>query len=134
MRNLILALALTTAATAGAAPSTNPYEGTIEATIAGERLDAAHKAYDGMLARWKRGQAKLDDVYAWSVRWLDAELEPTVGADTDQALKDHAQRMHDLEAAVIAQSKRGTASSVDVELARYYRVDADFRVQLAVLP
>jgi hypothetical protein len=133
MRISILALAFTLCGLT-AAHADNPYAGTPEAKLAEARLDAAHKSYDGLVARWKRGQATLDEVFAWSVRWLDAELEPTVGADIDRALRDHAKRMHDVETVVAAQYKRGLATSADVAMTAYYRLDADMRVLAATIP
>jgi hypothetical protein len=133
MRTILLAitLALSSPAAVFAAPSastsSNPYVGTPEYKLASARVDAAHKAYASVLASWKGGQAKLDDVYVWSVRIVEAERDHTVQLDNDQMLKDHVKRMHDLEATVKAQFNKGMASSTEVALVTYYRLDAELR-------
>ncbi len=130
---LLVALASPAAALAAPGPS-NPYAGTPEGKLALARVDAAHHAYDAVRARWKSGQARLDDVYAWSVRWLDASLDQTAWQDTNQALKDHLARMRELETAVDAQYRHGIATSADVAFVTYYRTDAELRAAYGITP
>jgi hypothetical protein len=127
MRTILLALALAASSPAFAAPSSNPYVGTPEYKLASARVAAVRKAYAAVLASWKQGQAKVDDLYVWSVRVLEAERDHTVQLDNDQSLKDHVKRIQDLEAIVKARFDKGMASSADVAVVTYYRLDAELR-------
>ncbi len=100
-----------------------------EARLSDARIDAAHKAFDVVYARWKAGSAPLDDVYVWSTRIRDSELDiqPRNRLDHDAVLRAHAERMQQLEKLVLQRYKRGLASGADVAATTYYRAEADFR-------
>ncbi len=100
-----------------------------EARLSDARIDAAHKAFDVVNARWKAGSAPLDDVYVWSTRIRDSELDiqPQNRLDHDAVLRAHAERMLQLEQLVLQRFRRGLASAADVVAAAYYRAEADFR-------
>jgi hypothetical protein len=117
MRAAIVALALAFAAgSATAGPSAAQIQ---------NRIDAAHKTYDGKLARYKAGAVTLDEVYVWSVRWLTAVREtPVKGAKLKAALGEHLARMQDLATAVDAAVKAGAATTSDADAAAYYVAEA----------
>ena len=108
-------------------PSTDGLD-TTASRLSDARIAAAHKAFELVRDRWQHGAARLDDVYLWSMRVLDAELqrEPINRRDTDTSYKDHIERMHHLETAVLALHKHGLATAADVAAAAFYRSEADF--------
>jgi hypothetical protein len=91
-----------------------------------ERVDSAGLAYTGAEAAWERGTGTLDEVYVWSVRWLDALRErdaadkSTLGADADA----HLARMKTLEANVAKRVSAGLEPTSDQSAAAFYRAEA----------
>jgi hypothetical protein len=129
MRALLFGLALAFSLPAAADPAPNP-DGldTPQSRLSDVHMAAAHKAYEVALERWKHGSARLDDVYRWSVRVRDSELErePIARRDTDRTYSDHLKRMRDVEATVAALHRKGVASAEDVVDAAFYRAEAEF--------
>jgi len=118
---LVLVLALSIAAPAIAGPS--------QADLVKSRTDAAAKVYASSLAKWKAGTGTVDQIAAWSVRWLGALREaPLRGAKLKTALAEHLARMTDLEKAVVDAVNAGTASPVDAEAVAYYLAEAELWV------
>ncbi len=91
--------------------------------LAKERVTAAEKVYAGTLAFLKSGRATGESAYAWSVRWLDAELAN--GRPAKQAFADHQARMTSLEGDVAKAVQAGTASPIDGAAADYFKVEAE---------
>lgn len=121
MRTLLLAisLALATPALAVAAPP-DP------AKLAQGRVDLAGKIFATTLQRWQAGQGSLEDVVAWSTRWL-ASLrdQPVRGRALKQALAAHRDRMKQLEDLVRDRVKAGTSPASELEQAGYFLVEAE---------
>lgn len=95
------------------------------AQIANDRAASAAKVYAALTS--KSGTSSAEDLYRWSVRWLDAELDahPTAAA---KALADHQKRMNDVYAIEQARAKASLAGPNDVEMARYFKLEADLWV------
>ncbi len=138
MRAILLGLALVTAspvafATPNAPPTLPHTDGldTREGKLSDARIIAAYKAYQLVVDRWKQGAARLDDVYVWSRRIRESELEnePLQHRDTDDAYLGHLIRMRELEAEVTALHRKGLASAMDVAAVTYYRSEAEFNYQ-----
>jgi multidrug efflux pump subunit AcrA (membrane-fusion protein) len=103
--------------------------------LAQARLDAAHKAYDeamkGLHQTRRTGTlilpvTKPEDVYAWSVRWLNAERN--MGGKNDDrppALEAHLRRMKELQQRVTEMSRSGLLSPPDASAVEFYRVEAE---------
>jgi hypothetical protein len=95
------------------------------ATIANDRAASAAKVYAGLQA--KGGTASAEDLYRWSVRWLDAQLDaqPKTAA---KALADHQKRMAELLTTEQARNKASLADANEVEMANYFKLEADLWV------
>src|SRR5690349_17990498 len=99
---LVLALSIGAPAVSIAGPS--------QADLVKTRTDLAAKAYASSFARLKSGTGTVDQVAAWSTRWLVAMREaPLKGAKLKSALAEHLARMKDLETAVADLVKAGAA-------------------------
>ncbi len=91
-----------------------------------ELIEAARSAYEihRILYDNFRG-ATADDLYVWSKRWMTAEWDLNLGAGKAQkAVKDHFDRMVDIEAAAKARDVAGRGAS-DVAATKYYRTEAE---------
>jgi multidrug efflux pump subunit AcrA (membrane-fusion protein) len=108
--------------------------GNVEA-LAQARADAARKAYDEAakgLQQTKRTGASLTtvttpgEVYAWSVRWLNAVRE-TVSTKEDRvaALEAHVMRMKELQLRVTEMARSGLLAPLEVSAAEFYRVESE---------
>lgn len=84
------------------------------------RVAAAEAAHDGALARWQAGQAPLDEVYRWSVRWQQSARD----AGQASAAADHLARMRALQTQVTGQVSSGLAPTAAADAARYYVAEA----------
>jgi hypothetical protein len=118
-RTIALALCASIAVPSSASRAAPP----TPAELAKDRAAVAEKAFRTALALHGASRIPLEDVYLWSVRWLDAAIDAAPRA-AKQALADHVQRMVDLEAAVQKMAKAGTASGLDTDAAYYYRIEA----------
>lgn len=122
-RTMVLALCASIAvpsSTSSAAPPT-------AAELVKERAAVAEKAYRTSLALYKAAQLTVDQVCAWSTRWLDAAIEVDPKA-IKQALMDHLQRMTDLEAEVQKMFKQGLVNGLATDSIYYFRVEAQLWV------
>lgn len=98
------------------------WSGPSTSQLVAARADAASKAYGAHEALHKTGRATSEMVYAWSVRWFEAQG----GAKGGAAPADrHLRRMQALEATVKGQGASGLASGADVAGAAYYRAEAE---------
>lgn len=124
MRTLALAvlLAISTPTLAVAGPPD-------QVKLAQGRVDTAAKIYTLTLARWQSGQGTLDEVTAWSLRWLGAlRDQPTRGKALKRALAEHRDRLTAVEATARDRVKAGLASAIEVEAAHYFLVEAELWV------
>jgi hypothetical protein len=101
---------------------------TPQSKLSDARIAAAHHAFDVVNARWKSGGGRIDDVYLWSRRILEAELdrEPIARRDSDQSYRDNETRMQSLDTAAVTLHGKGVVSDVDLAAADYYRAEAVF--------
>lgn len=87
---------------------------------------AASSAFETASVRLQAGQASVDEVYTWSVRWLDAQRDaPLKGRALADAAAAHLERMKALEQRVTAQIDAGGASATIKPALRYYVVQAE---------
>ncbi len=93
---------------------------------AADRVAAAAKVY----AMLHVETVPAEDLYRWSVRWLDARLgEPaTTGKAVAIAFAEHAQRMIALEAATKKAFDAGIKNAVELAATSYFRVEAELWV------
>jgi hypothetical protein len=117
IRIATIALALVTlTAVAAAAPDPKVV------VLQRERLVAAQKVYTVGMTKLAAGAATAEVVCTWSVRWLDAEL--AAGTPAKQAFAEHLARMEKVEAAMTKASAAGVVSSMDADIATYFRLEA----------
>lgn len=82
-----------------------------------ERLDAATRVYTSLEAQYKAGTVKLDDVYVWSVRFMQADR--AVHGDS-AAVQGHVARMAGLESTVQKRVQSGMVSRSDELAMQFY--------------
>lgn len=111
----VLVVLVLCAATAIAAPSATQ--------LAKDRAAAAEKVFRGVVAQQKAGQATVESVHQWSVRWLDAAIDS--GEAKKQALADHVTRMTELEALAIKMKDAGVLATSDADAATYFRIESE---------
>jgi hypothetical protein len=115
---LMICLAIAVPSIAAASPDA--------AALAQTRVDAASKIYAVALVRWKSGAGSIDDVAAWSTRWLVATRElPSRSKKLRQALTDHRDRMNSLVATAAERVKAGAAAAIEHDEAAYFAVEAE---------
>jgi hypothetical protein len=93
------------------------------------RVAAANKAYAVAAESVKRGIAgvKSEDLYRWSVRWLNAQRDASGKPDVRlSALNDHLKRMQELSRVAAALTKAGQGSAVDAAAADFYLREAEY--------
>jgi hypothetical protein len=90
------------------------------------KLEAARKTCRIVAQEYIEGKATVEQVQAWSRRWLDAEREVSKkNAETLAALEGHVERMKDLEQA--AQNRSGVKGALasDAGASEYFRLIAE---------
>ncbi|HVX16193.1 MAG TPA: hypothetical protein VHC22_33715 [Pirellulales bacterium] len=95
-----------------------------------ELIEAARSAYEihRKLYDNHRGPT-AEDLYIWSKRWMTAEWDLSLGAhEAQKAVKDHFDRMVDIEAVAKARDVAGRGLS-DVRATKYYRTEAELMLQ-----
>jgi hypothetical protein len=92
----------------------------------GAVVDAAAQAYELAATRWQSGRGTVDEVYVWSVRWLDAQRElPLKGRALAAAAAAHLARMKDLGERTRAAVAEGRSPAHDVTATTYYLRQAE---------
>ena len=104
----LIAVVFLTVSAAAAAPG---------APEAKSRVEIAEQAYTLTAAMYQNGMTQIEDVYRWSVRWLDSAGPATV--------KAHLQRMQTLEQKAQSRFAAGTAPKTDALAAAYFRAEAE---------
>lgn len=94
-----------------------------------KRRDATEKVYAQNLTRMRAGQGQPSELFGWSERWLDAELE-LAGTKDERAkvLKDDLERTREIERRAPGFAKVGQGRGPDASAATYYRVEAEIRL------
>lgn len=117
--SLCVSLGLCLAALSGPLPSAS----IAHAQNVDGRVTTAHRAYDLARAASAAGSGSVEDVYVWSVRWMNAER--TASPDrTNAALLAHLQRMTTLETEVRARVATGMAPASAEAACAYYVAEA----------
>jgi multidrug resistance efflux pump len=90
-------------------------------------VDEARKVYEQTVIRFRNGQgARPDDLYPWSRRWLEAQLELAGSKEARvAALRDHLDRMKDLEKITKGLADTGQGRTADASAGRFYRIQAE---------
>lgn len=97
-----------------------------EPSPAEERVALATELYGQAHARHAAGGATTEEVYRWSVRWLESQRDQKLkGKALAAALSAHVERMRTLETEVGSLVERGRLGTADRALARYARLEAE---------
>ena len=111
------------------APSAEPSK--IE-SLAKARHEAAVKQYDETWAYYQQARIDSYQVYVWSRIILDCRRDTAKNlADRITALEEHLGRMNKLETLVTRIRRLGFGRSYDVGSAEYYRVEAEYWLEIA---
>ena len=88
--------------------------------------DAARKTFETIWTNFREGRAPDENLYRWSLRWLDAERQLSDKHD-DQvaAFKAHWERMWELEKIIRNVRRSGQATIDEVSATEFYRVEAE---------
>jgi hypothetical protein len=99
------------------------------------RLDQARKSYEEAMQASQQTRrvgdtvlplARAEDVYLWSVRWLDAERGMSDRKeDRVAALEAHLKRMKELRQRVTVMAEGGLVPGLDVRAAEFYQAEAE---------
>jgi hypothetical protein len=95
--------------------------------LAKAQMEAARRTYELTWTRAEMGEGgDAEQVYQWSVRWLEAQRDLS-GTKAGQlaALEAHQTRMQRLERRVAAMVKAGQGRQSEGTAAEYYRLEAD---------
>ncbi len=136
-RNWLWAVSLALLATCGtgaglgsrlSAAGANPSAVYDEAALRKTELEEARKTYEMNLQRFRAatGGVTPEDLYRWSRRWLEAQLD-SVGNKQERtaALRGHLERMRDLEKRTESLAKAGQGTTADASAGKYYRTQAE---------
>lgn len=94
-----------------------------------KRRDAARKVFTLHFKRLFNGIGDVSPLFAWSQRWLEAEMVLSdKKADRIAALKAHLERMRQLEQVAVNNARTGQSGQRDADAATYYRLDAEIRL------
>lgn len=90
------------------------------------QVDAASRAYAGASAAYSTGTGGLEAVYAWSVRWLNAERALfTAAAERRAAAGRHLERMLRLTVEVTRRVATGLSPVAEGDAAAFYVAEAE---------
>ena len=89
------------------------------------RAAAAEKVYAQVRAGFDAGQGTIDEVYTWSVHWLDADLAGASRAARKRAFADHLARMTELRAAAQKLTRQGLLRATGALKADYFVAEAE---------
>lgn len=89
------------------------------------RSAVAEKVYAQVDTQFKMGQATVEDVYHWSVRWLESELSVSEGdAARQKTFAAHTTRMRALHTWVKGQVLQGQRPQMDATATHYFLLEA----------
>ena len=95
------------------------------------RMHAAQKVYKGLLARSaidpNVSSAVYEQLYRWSCRWMEAEVESGTKADK-LAVEGHVGRMRGLEKMAQKLLKVKLIAPYEASAIEFYRLDAEKRL------
>jgi hypothetical protein len=114
------------------APGVGPAgAGDAEGPLKRSMLEEARKVFKESLARYRAGVGPLgvEELYQWSVRWLEGELDLAAGAaERAAALKAHLDRMREVEKMAANLAKAGQGRESDAAAGRYFRAQGELWV------
>jgi len=87
--------------------------------------NTAEKVYDSVRAGFAAGRGNIDEVYTWSVHWLDAELAGASKAARKSASAAHLSRMTNLRTAAVEMTQKGLLPATDPLKADYFVAEAE---------
>jgi hypothetical protein len=97
------------------------------------RMVAAQKVYKGVLARSaidpNVSSAVYEQLYRWSYRWMEAEVESGTKRDKLAPVEGHVGRMRELEKMAQKLLKKGLISPYEVSAIEFYRLAAEKRLR-----
>jgi RNA polymerase sigma factor (sigma-70 family) len=98
-----------------------------EAALKKALVEEARKVYEQDVRQLKVAfDIAAEDVYRWSRRWLEAQMDLAVNKEERMAaLRDHLGRMKDLEKVMTAAARAGQRREADAAAGRYYRAQAE---------
>lgn len=102
-------------------------EGDKELLYKKEVLENAKNVFE-LTLKWhsEGGPISFEDLYRWSIRWLESELDLSRDADArTTALKSHFDRMKTVETQASEQKRMGGGRISDLSSCRYYRAQAE---------
>ena len=101
-------------------------------SLAKARHEAAMKQYDETWAYYQQARIDSYQVYVWSRIVLDCRRDMAQkAADRITALEEHLDRMNKLEVLITRIRRLGFGRSYDVGSAAYYRIEAEFWLEVA---
>ena len=89
------------------------------------RATMAQQVFDRVRAGFTAGQGTIDEVYTWSVHWLDAELAGASKAARKRAFADHRARMIALRADATKMTEQGLLRATAPLKADYFVAEAE---------
>ena len=98
-----------------------------------EMLDAASQAFSEARTRFGSGTATLDEVYRWSIRWLEAARRHQPSS-ARAAAQSHLARMREVCNAADRMVHQGTLPPSETTACRYYLAEAQVWVTSGVGP
>jgi uncharacterized protein (TIGR03067 family) len=108
-----------------AGPATRP----AEAALLRERIESAAKALEMAKKMRQSGTVDSEEVVKWSQRWGQARLDAAnTAAERTAILKELVEVARSGEAEAEKRFRAGMTSSLDVEAARYFRIDAELKL------
>jgi hypothetical protein len=111
---------------AGTGLAADPDPAALIAKLAVQKRDAARRTYEVSWANYRDRATSQENVYRWSLRWLEAERQVSdKPADEVAACKGHLERMKDLESLIHRLQQAGLTTIDEVSAAEYCRAEAD---------
>lgn len=93
-----------------------------------QRLETVQEVFEQKMDRFKANEGTLSELFAWSERWLDAQLALSANeSGRREACKNHLNRTHQVELVLVSQVSAGRAQQADAAAAKYYRLEAEIR-------
>ncbi len=89
------------------------------------RTTLAQKVYSQVHAGFEAGQGNIDEVYTWSVHWLDADLAGASKAARKRAFADHRTRMIALRSAAVKMTQQGLLRATASLKADFFVAEAE---------
>ena len=99
------------------------------ATLTQQSADAALRVLNLAVARYSAGTGNADEVGTWGARWFQARKDTGLtGPALLAAAQEWLDKMRAFEAVAKSKVQSGLASQYDVELAGFYRLQAEAQV------